>query len=501
MGTVSEAVGAQIRSSADEAVRRLTNTVGGPARRRVVVLLALVLALQSADTATIAAVGGELERSLHIGNAELGLLASVTVLMGAVGSIPAGILVDRLRRTTLLAIAIVGWSGALVVSATAQSFEMLLVTRLALGLLVAVAGPCVASLTGDFIPAAERARVYGFILAGDLVGGAFGFLISGELASAISWRASFVVLALPGLLLAWAIRRYLPEPARGGRSHLEEGATAIRSDKEPVQDGDEQPERRDGLAQEQVARRNVAPREALVRTPSRMSAGQAVRYVLSIPTNRTLIVASSLGYFFLNGLQTFAVVYVKAHFGIGHGAATALLALLVVFSLLGAIFGGRLADRLLARGRITARIVVPAVAYTSASLIFVPALALSSLAIAFPLLMLGALCLTATNAPLDAARLDIIPSWLWGRAEGVRTVLRSVAQALAPFLFGVLSEVLGSGRSTTGAGHGLGSSANADGLEYTFLIMLVALLISGLIMLRARRSYPRDVATALESES
>ena len=45
-----------------------------------------------------------------------------------------------------------------------------------------------------------------------------------------------------------------------------------------------------------------------------------------------------------------------------------------------------------------------------------------------------------------------------------------------------------------------GTGANGQGLKYTFLIMLSALLLSGLVMVRARRSYPRDVATALASE-
>jgi len=217
----------------------LTAAIGGPARRKVVLLLALVLGLQSADTATVGAAGAELERGLGIGNAELGrglgignaelgVLASVTVLMGALGSIPAGLLVDRVRRTALLPAAIVVWSVAMLVSAAAVSFVMLLLVRLALGGVIAVASPSVASLTGDYFPARERARIFGFILAGELVGGALGFLLSGEVAVVLSWRGSFALLALPGFALAWAIWRHLPEPVRGGRSRLEAGAREIR---------------------------------------------------------------------------------------------------------------------------------------------------------------------------------------------------------------------------------------------------------------------------------
>jgi hypothetical protein len=90
--------------------------------------------------------------------------------------------------------------------------------------------------------------------------------------------------------------------------------------------------------------------------------------------------------------------------------------------------------------------------------------------------------LSAQNPPIDAARLDIVPALLWGRAEATRTVLRSLAQSLAPVLFGAVSDhVFGGGRS---------------GLQWTFGIMLIAMGASGVILLRAMRTYPGDVATA-----
>ena len=39
----------------------------------------------------------------------------------------------------------------------------------------------------------------------------------------------------------------------------------------------------------------------------------------------------------------------------------------------------------------------------------------------------AAMMLSAQNPPIDAARLDIMPPLLWGRAEGVRTALRTMA--------------------------------------------------------------------------
>ena len=119
-------------------------------------------------------------------------------------------------------------------------------------------------------------------------------------------------------------------------------------------------------------------------------------------------------------------------------------------------------------------------------------------AAALPLLILGAFLLGAPNPPLDAARLDIIHQRPWGRAEGVRIVLRSVRESAAPLLFGHVSQYGFAGGSSAGGG-GAGQVGNPTGLEYTFLIFLVPLIVAGPLPLAALRAYPRDVATAIAS--
>jgi len=98
---------------------------------------------------------------LHIGNSDIGLLAAVSTAVGAVATLPLGALTDRVNRTRLLTAAIGVWSAAEVLSGASNSFLMLLLTRVALGAVVATAGPVVASLTGDLFPAAARGRIYG----------------------------------------------------------------------------------------------------------------------------------------------------------------------------------------------------------------------------------------------------------------------------------------------------------------------------------------------------
>jgi hypothetical protein len=161
-------------------------------------------------------------------------------------------------------------------------------------------------------------------------------------------------------------------------------------------------------------------------------------------------------------------------------------------------------DTLLKRGNLEVRVWVPAACYLAAAALLVPAFLLTRLSnIALVLDVVGAAFLSAANPPLDAARLDIMPAGLWGRAEATRTVIRSVAQALAPLLFGLLSQLIaGILPAQTPIGthvHGAVSSNEANGLEITFLLLLGSLVAAGIFLLRARRTYPRDVATAAAS--
>jgi MFS family permease len=449
-------------------------------RTRVVVLLACVLGLESADLATIGAAAPQLQSAFHISNAQLGLLAAISTFVGALATVPMGALSDRVRRVTLLTVSVSLWALAMGACALAQTYGWLLLARLGLGAVTATAGPAIASLTGDFFPAAERGRIYGYILSGELLGAGIGFVISGSLASAVSWRAAFAVLALPAAALALAIARGLCEPERGAQG---------QDEAQPF-----------GVARRAVERRKVdpVPERVLQGDPRALTLPEAIRYVLRIPTNCWLIAAAAVGYFFFAGMRTFALVFVRGHLAITQSTATLVLFLAGTGSLAGVLVSGRLADKLIQRGRIDARVLVGAVSYLAAAAFLAPALLLTAIPVALPLLMAAGAALAAPNPPLDAARLDIIPAGLWGRAEGIRTLLRQSAQAAAPLLFGLVADALGGAPAGQAQQHIAPATTRA--LQETFLIMLVPLALTGFMLLAARRRYPSDVATAIASE-
>jgi len=478
------AAGRIARLGARQAQSRLTVTLGGATRTKVVVVLALVLALSSADAATVGASAVELRQALHIDNTDIGLLVAVSSLVGAVAAVPFGMVADRIRRTKTLSLAIVLWGIAMLWSATATSFGGLLVTRLALGIVTAAAGPIVASLVGDYFSSGERGRIYSFILTGELVGAGAGFAVTGDI-SALSWRAAFVILAIPAFVIAYFMWS-LPEPRRGGQGVLlpegegvpvpTEAAGAPGADHHQTEVTDAQ-----RLALERGIRAD--PRLLSEGRDRRMGFMAATRYVLHVRTNVALIISGACGYYFLAGVQTFGVEFTRQQYHVDQVLANLLMLVVGGGAAAGVLVAGQMGDRMLARGHLKARVQVAAFAAVAVVLLFIPALISHSAFTALPYIIFAGAALSAQNPAIDSARLDIMPSFLWGRAEGIRTFVRTGAQALAPLLFGAVSDLLSGNHPYSG-------------LRWTFVIMLVPLSASAVFLFRAMRTYPTDVVTA-----
>ncbi len=485
----------------DEAVHKM---VGGWARLKVLVLLACVLALDSADKATVGAIAVPLKHSLHINNLDIGLLVAASTAVGAVATLPLGILADRINRVKLLTVSILLWSAAMAVSGVANSFATLLVTRLALGAVVAAVTPIMASLTGDYFRPGIRGRIWGYILSGELIGAAFGILISGEIAAVASWHFSFWALSMVGFLLALAIWKWLPEPPRGSQRFLPKDKEEIPTDEE-LQNSEQANEEDEGedIVEKEIEEQDVDARgeQTLDNSPDEMSFWHAARYILSIRTNVLIIIASACGYFFFTGLRTFIMIYTQGQFNLSQATSQLVIVLIGLGAIIGVLITGRTADDLIERGHISARITVGGVAFLITAVVFLAGFFMKSLVIAAPLFFVGAASLGGVNAPIDAARLDIINARLWGRAESIRTTFRFIFEALAPIIFGWVSMLLGGKGGFLGGGEQGGSgSGSALALAHTFEIMLIPVIIAVIVLYFARKTYPRDVATVLASE-
>jgi predicted MFS family arabinose efflux permease len=451
-------------------LRALADTAGDRLRAQPhlheVLLLGSVLALDSADRSSIGAVAPSLRNAFALDNTAIGLLSAAFAAVGVVAVIPAGMLTDRVRRVHLLGGACLLWSVAMVAVGAAPTYTALLVTRLFLGALIAIAGPVSVSMIGDLFPPERRGRALGLIDSGELVGAGAGFLLAAGLVVVVEWRVVYWVLAAPGALLAyhvWTMREPRRRAGDGG---------AILADDETLK---------------MVERAHVHPRDELVldgHDADEMSLWQAFRWVLRVPTNAVIIVASSVGSMFLAAVQTFGVLFVVDEYGVSRGEAVLFLPVVGAGAFVGTIVGGRLGDRLIRDGRVERRILVAAVAYLVTCAALVPTVLSHSLLLALPFMVVAGGGLGAANAPLDAARLDVVYPKLWGRAESARSAVRTAATAAAPLVFGVL--------------------ADAFGLRTAFLVSLPALVANAAGLWFASRTYAEDVATvavSLEGDS
>lgn len=174
-----------------------------------------------------------------------------------------------------------------------------------------------------------------------------------------------------------------------------------------------------------------------------MPAAAAFRYVLQTPSVTISLVTNALAVFFTSGLGIWATTFLVRYHDLSLTKATAATSLLAVGAIVGMLWGGRLGDRLVARGRLAGRVEVAAAAQVAGVLLLVPAFAVDGTALMLVLFTLGAVTLTMPNAPLAALRADVIHPDLRGRAAAVQAVLFAVAAAASPLVIGLISDAIG----------------------------------------------------------
>jgi MFS family permease len=146
-------------------------------------------------------------------NFKLGLLTSAFLVTYTLFSPVFGWFGDRGRRWVLVGIAVILWSLASGGSGLAITYAMLLLTRCLVGIGEAAYGPVAPSMISDMYPVAVRGKVMARLYMAIPVGSALGFVIGGAVAGIWGWRAAFLVVVLPGLMLG-ALCFFMSEPPR-----------------------------------------------------------------------------------------------------------------------------------------------------------------------------------------------------------------------------------------------------------------------------------------------
>ena len=156
-----------------------------------------------------------------VSDAALGyLVAAFTVTYMIIAPI-FGWLGDRYARKWIAGAGVAVWSIATATAALAQSFGQLFGLRLILGVGEASYGTTAPTIITDLYPRESRSKVLAFFYVAIPVGYALGYILGGELGIKFGWRIAFLLVGLPGLLVALAIL-FIKEPVRGQSEAVDE---------------------------------------------------------------------------------------------------------------------------------------------------------------------------------------------------------------------------------------------------------------------------------------
>ncbi len=187
----------------------------GGARWDVVVLLAAVLFLNYVDRGALPLAAPLIQEAMGLSARQIGVLLTAFFWSYALLQIPAGWLADRFGARRVLAAGLTLWACATMLAGFAQSFAILLLLRLLLGVGESAGFPSVSKLLASVVPVGSLGRANGIVAFGYLFGPAVGAYVGGRLMVHFGWRSAFWVFGAVSLLwlLPWA-RVKLPRPDR-----------------------------------------------------------------------------------------------------------------------------------------------------------------------------------------------------------------------------------------------------------------------------------------------
>lgn len=132
----------------------------------------------------------------------------------AVLGLPMARIADRGDRRLVISISVAVWSIMTALCGVAQNFIQLALARVGVGIGEAGAIPPAQSLIADYFPPEQRTRAIGVFMSSAMLGYVAAFAGGGYLASAYGWRSAFVIMGLPGIVLAVIAAAVLKEPRR-----------------------------------------------------------------------------------------------------------------------------------------------------------------------------------------------------------------------------------------------------------------------------------------------
>lgn len=194
-------------------------------------LLLLAYILSFIDRQIMSLLIEPIKADLGLTDGQIGLLLGPAFAIFYVTlGVPIGWLADRKSRRTIIGCGITFWCLMTAACGLARNFPQLFLARIGVGAGEAVLTPSALSLISDYFPQQKRARAVSLYMSGISLGQGLANLLGGPLIAVLmatppfvlpmygelaAWQSAFLIVGLPGLLLA-AMMATVREPMRRG---------------------------------------------------------------------------------------------------------------------------------------------------------------------------------------------------------------------------------------------------------------------------------------------
>ncbi len=189
--------------------------------RYALALLFFVYVLNFIDRSVLNILAQPIKDDLGLYDWQIGLMGGIAfALFYTAFGIPIARLADTHNRRNIISVCLAIWSAMTALCGLVQNFWHLLFARIGVAVGEAGGSPPAHSMISDLFASDRRATALGLYALGIPVGTMIGNLAGGWINEAVDWRTAFIVVGLPGLLMALVLRFGMKEPPRGASERL-----------------------------------------------------------------------------------------------------------------------------------------------------------------------------------------------------------------------------------------------------------------------------------------
>ncbi|MGN6596789.1 spinster family MFS transporter [Sphingopyxis terrae] len=368
-------------------------------------VLLIVYILNFLDRQIVNILAEPIARDLKLSDSDIGLMTGLAfALFYTFLGLPIARYADlpSTNRVGLISVSLAIWSGMTVLCGMAQNFVQLLLARIGVGVGEAGCTPAAHSLITDAVEPAKRSSAIAFYGLGIPIGSLLGLIVGGIVNDLWGWRVAFMVVGVPGLLLAFMVPMFIKEVrARGADAAATTGASGA------------------------------------------LSIGEALREVFSTRAFVYIAIAASFTAFLGYGKGVWALILFQRSHGLSAGETGLLLGVaLGIAGILGTWLGGYFADRF---GKTDRRhmLTTPAIGMAVAAPILFLGYAVTEWHVAIALLFVPTVLNAAYYGPTFACVHGLVQPEARAMASAVMLFLQNlIGLGLGPLLFGMASEEL-----------------------------------------------------------